>query len=135
MAAGPDGGSVTVEVTTSPIRGAGGDVVSVVCIVRDISGRKRDEEERRRLAAAVEYAADAILVTDAEWIIQYVNPAFEKVTGYAKEEVLGRNPYILAAGGENIRVFLEIEDKIRSGIPWKGRLKNKRKDGILLEQD
>ena len=93
------------------------------------------EEDRRRLAAAVEYAADAIMVTDAEWVVQYVNPAFERITGYAKEEVLGRNPYILAADGENVRVFLEIEDKIRSGIPWKGRLKNKRKDGILLEQD
>jgi len=128
-------GSVAVEVTTSPIRGVGGEVASVVCIVRDISGRKRDEEERRRLAAAVEHAADAILVTDAEWIVQYVNPAFEKVTGYAREEVLGRNPYILAADGENIRVYLGIEEKIRSGSPWKGRMKNKRKDGVLLEQD
>ena len=130
-----DRGNLPIEVTTSPIRGAGGEVASVVSIVRDISDRKRDEEERRRLAAAVEHAADAIMVTDAEWVVQYVNPAFEKVTGYAKEEVLGRNPYILAADGENIRVYLGIEDKIRSGSPWKGRLKNKRKDGILLEQD
>ncbi|MDO8738096.1 ATP-binding protein, partial [Candidatus Deferrimicrobium sp.] len=61
---------------------------------------------------------------------------FEKVTGYAKEEVLGRNPYILAADRENnIQVYLGIEDKIRTGSPWKGRLKNKRKDGIFLEQD
>jgi PAS domain S-box-containing protein len=131
-----DRGSVPVEVTTSPIRGAGGEVASVVSIVRDISERKRAEEDRRRLAAAVEHAADAIMVTDAEWVVQYVNPAFEKVTGYAKEEVLGRNPYILTADGEkDIRVFLGIEDQIRSGSPWKGRLKNKRKDGILLEQD
>jgi len=130
-----DRGSVPIEVTTSPIRGARGEVVSVVSIVRDITERKRDEEERRRLAAAVEYAADAIMVTDAEWIIQYVNPAFEKITGYEKEEVLGRNPYLLAVDGDSIRVFLGIEDKIRSGSPWKGRLKNKRKDGVLIDQD
>ena len=130
-----DRGTVPVEITTSPIRGAAGEVASVVSLVRDISERKHAEEERRRLAAAVEYAADGIMVTDAEWVIQYVNPAFEKVTGYAKEEVLGRNPYILAADGEDIRVYLDIEDKIRSGSPWKGRLKNKRKDGILIEQD
>ena len=133
--AATDRGSVPVEVTTSPIRGAGGEVTSVVSIVRDISRRKRAEEERHRLAGAVEYAADAIMVTDAEWVVQYVNPAFEKVTGYAKEEVLGRNPYILAADGENIRVYLGIEQKIRSGCPWKGRLKNRRKDGVHLEQD
>jgi PAS domain S-box-containing protein len=130
-----DRGDIPIEVTTSPIRGAGGEVTSVVSIVRDISVRKRDEEERRRLAAAVEHAADAIMVTDAEWIVQYVNPAFEKVTGYAKGEVLGRNPYILAPDGENMRVYLGIEDKIRSGSPWKGRLKNRRKDGVLIDQD
>ncbi len=130
-----DRGNVPIEVTTSPIRGAGGEVTSVASIIRDISERKRAEEDHRRLAAAVEYAADGIMVTDAEWVVQYVNPAFEKVTGYAKEEVLGRNPYILAADEENIRVYLGIEDKIRSGSPWKGRLKNKRKDGILIEQD
>jgi PAS domain S-box-containing protein len=130
-----DRGRVPIEVTTSPIRGAGGDVASVVSIVRDVSERKRAAEEHRRLAAAVEYAADAVMVTDAEWVVQYVNPAFEKTTGYAKEEILGRNPYLLAAEGENIRVYLGIEDKVRSGNPWKGRLKNKRKDGILLEQD
>jgi PAS domain S-box-containing protein len=101
----------------------------------DISEQKRAEEERRRLAAAVEYAADAIMVTDAEWVVQYVNPAFEKVTGYAKEEVLGRNLYALAAYGENMRVYLGIKDRIRSGSPWKGRLKNRRKDGVHLEQD
>ena len=130
-----DRGTVPIEVTTSPIRAANGDVTSVVSIVRDISERKRAEEERRRLAAAVEYAADAIMVTDAEWVVQYVNPAFEKVTGYAKEEVLGRNPYILAPEGEDIRVYLGVEDAIRSGSPWKGRLKNRRKDGILIDQD
>jgi two-component system NtrC family sensor kinase len=130
-----DRGTVPIEVTTSPIRSANGDVTSVVSIVRDISERKRDEEERRRLAAAVEYAADAILVTDAEWVVQYVNPAFEKVTGYAKEEILGRNPYLLAPEGEDIRVYLGVEDAIRSGSPWKGRLKNRRKDGILIDQD
>jgi len=130
-----DRGTVPIEVTTSPIRGADGEVVSVVSIVRDITVRKRDEEERRRLAAAVEYAADAIMVTDAEWIVQYVNPAFGKITGYAKEEVLGRNPYLLSADGENVRVFLEIEEKIRTGSPWKGRLSHKRKDGGILLQD
>ena len=128
-------GDVPIEVTTSPIRGPGGEVTSVVGIVRDISARKLAEEERRRLVAAVEYAADAIMVTDAEWILQYVNPAFEKITGYAKEEVLGRNPYAFAADGENIRLYLGIQDKIRSGSSWKGRLKNRRKDGVPLVQD
>ncbi|HEX2709423.1 MAG TPA: PAS domain S-box protein [Candidatus Deferrimicrobium sp.] len=130
-----DGESRWINDRRQMIYDEGGRLLCIDGLCMDISEQKRSEEERRRLAAAVEYAADAIMVTDAEWVVQYVNPAFEKVTGYAKEEVLGRNPYILAADGENIRVYLEIEDKIRSGSPWKGRLKNKRKDGILLEQD
>jgi two-component system cell cycle sensor histidine kinase/response regulator CckA len=113
----------------------GGMLLFVDGLCMDISEQKRAGEERRRLAAAVEYAADAILVTDAEWIVQYANPAFGKVTGYAKEEILGKNLYVLAADGENMRVYLGIKDKIRSGSPWKGRLKNRRKDGVLLEQD
>ena len=112
-----------------------GMLLCVDGLCMDISEQKRAEEERRRLAAAVEYAADASMVTDAEWIVQYVNPAFEKVTGYGREEVLGRNLYILAADGENIRVYLEIKEKVRSGTPWKGRLKNRRKDGVHLELD
>ncbi len=128
-------GNAPIEVTTSPIRGASGEVTSVVSIVRDITERRRAEEEHRRLAAAVEYAADAIMVTDTEWVIRYVNPAFEKVTGYTKEEVLGRNPYILTEGGEYTRVYLQIEENVRRGTPWKGRLKNRRKDGVLLDQD
>ncbi|MBS1244954.1 MAG: domain S-box [Deltaproteobacteria bacterium] len=112
-----------------------GMLLCVDGLCMDISEQKLAEEERRRLSAAVEYAADAIMVTDAEWIVRYVNPAFEKVTGYAKEEVLGRNLYTLAADGKNLRLYLGIGQKIRSGTPWKGRLKNRRKDGVHLEQD
>ena len=130
-----DGESRWINDRRQMIYDEGGRLLCIDGLCLDISEQKRDEEVRRQLTAAVEHAADAIMVTDAEWIVQYVNPAFEKVTGYAKEEVLGRTPNILAADGENIQAYLGIEDKIRTGSPWKGRLKNKRKDGILLEQD
>jgi len=101
----------------------------------DISEQKRAEEEGRRLAMAVEHAADAIMITDARWAIRYVNPAFEKVMGYAKEEVLGRDPRFLAVDGENERTYLEIGEQVRLGTPWKGRMKNRRKDGAILVED
>ena len=115
-----DGESRWINDRRQMIYGEGGRLVCIDGLCMDISEQKRTEEERRRLAAAVEYAADAIMVTDTEWIIQYVNPAFEKVTRYAKEEVLGRNPYILAAGNEFTRIYLEIEEKVRngSGLTW-----------------
>jgi len=112
-----------------------GMLLCVDGLCMDISEQKRAEEERRLLAAAVECAADASMVTDAEWNVQYVNPAFEKVTGYGRGEILGRNLYMLAADEENPRIYLEIQEKIRSGTPWKGHLKNRRKDGIPLDLD
>jgi two-component system, cell cycle sensor histidine kinase and response regulator CckA len=112
-----------------------GMLLCVDGLCMDITEQKRAEEERRLLAAAVECAADASMVTDSEWNVRYVNPVFEKVTGYGREEILGRNLYMLAAGEENTRVYLEIQDKVRSGTPWKGNLKNRRKDGVPLDLD
>jgi two-component system, cell cycle sensor histidine kinase and response regulator CckA len=112
-----------------------GMLLCVDGLCMDITEQKRAEEERRLLAAAVECAADASMVTDAKWNVQYVNPVFEKVTGYGREEILGRNLYMIAADEENTRVYLEIQDKVRSGTPWKGHLKNRRKDGAPLDLD
>jgi PAS domain S-box-containing protein len=75
-----------------------GVVVGALGTVRDVTQRRRESEERRRLAAAVEQAAEAIMVTDAEGTIEYVNPAFERISGYAAGEVLGANPRILKSG-------------------------------------
>jgi len=117
------------------VYGEDGRLLYVDGLCLDISEQKRAEEERRRLAMAVEHAADAIMITDATWRILYVNPAFEKVMGYAKEEVLGRDPRFLTADGENERIYLEIGEKVRLGTPWKGCLKNRRKDGAILVED
>jgi PAS domain S-box-containing protein len=130
-----DGESRWINDRRQMIYDEGGRLLYVDGLCMDISEQKRAEEEHRRLAAAVEHAADAIMVTDTQWVIEYVNPAFEKITRFTKEEALGRNPYILAKGGDDTRAYLEIEEKIRGGSPWKGRLKNRRKDGIILDLD
>ena len=64
----------------------------------DITERKRMREAQRRLTTAVEQAAEGIVITDAQGTVQYVNPAYAEITGYAVEEVLGRNPSILKSG-------------------------------------
>ena len=130
-----DGGIRWVSDRRQLIYDRSGILLRIDGLCMDISEQKRAEEDRRRLAAAVECAADAILVTDADWVVQYINPAFEKVTGYAREEVLGKKPDIFGVDGDNLRAYLAIRDKVRSGSPWKGRLKNRRKDGVDLEQD
>jgi len=67
-------------------------------ILRDVTDRRLAELEQRRLFTAIEYAAEDIVITDPQGTIVYVNPAFERVTGYARDEAVGQNPRILKSG-------------------------------------
>ncbi|HQT91210.1 MAG TPA: PAS domain S-box protein, partial [Candidatus Kryptobacter bacterium] len=70
----------------------------IQCNIRDITARKRAEAEHKRLMAAIEQVEEAIVMTDAKGIIQFVNPAFERTTGYNREEAVGKSPRILKSG-------------------------------------
>lgn len=107
----------------------------VVVWVRDISKRKRSEEAQKRLATAVEQAAEAIVITDTTGRIQYVNPAFERVSGYVRDEVLGRNPRVLKSGNLDKTFYKNLWDTIHKGEVWTGRFVNKRKDGSIYKED
>lgn len=79
--------------------------------------------------AAVDSAWEAVMITDAEGRIEFVNPAFTRITGYSPEEVLGRTPAILNSGAHSPTFFQVLWDTIKSGAPWKGEVVNRRKDG------
>ncbi len=97
--------------------------------------RKRMEEERTRLAAAVESAVDAVVITDPRGIIRYVNPAFEKITGHSREEVDGRELSILE-GGKNSGPFPhDIQEAMKRDASWTGRLTGRKKDGTLYQEE
>jgi PAS domain S-box-containing protein len=88
---GKKGRVIWVSVHESPVV-VDGKTVSIVGSLTDITRRKRSELVQRRLAAAVEQTAEAIVITDSQGNIEYVNPAFEHITGYAREEVIGDRP-------------------------------------------
>jgi PAS domain S-box-containing protein len=93
------------------------------------------EAERDLLRSAVEQAGEIIVITDTQGIIQYVNPAFEKITGYTREEAIGQNPRILNSGKQDTVFYERLWRTILSGRVWEGRLINKRKDGSLFTED
>lgn len=90
---------------------------------------------RTRLALAVEQAAESIVITDPQANIVYVNPAFERLTGYGREEVLGKNPRILKSGHQSAEFYQEMWQALTHGQAWSGRIVNQRKDGTLFEEE
>jgi two-component system cell cycle sensor histidine kinase/response regulator CckA len=112
-----------------------GRVTGVLATARDITLRKREGEERRRLAAAVQQSAEAIVVTDPRGTIEYVNPAFEWITGYSASEAIGQNPRFLKSGRHDAHFYREMWETLKRGEVWSGRLVNRRKDGVVFEED
>ena len=126
-----DGRKIHEEVSTSPIRDDSGQVVRVIHVSRNITERKAAETEMRKLSTAVEKAADMIVITDKGGVIEYVNPAFETVTGYAREEAVGKTPRILKSGIHNKEFYRELWDTILSGNIYRNVFVNRKKNGEL----
>jgi PAS domain S-box-containing protein len=128
-----DGTPFLTEVTLQRVAIGGHDCLLET--VRDVSERQATEEKMRRLAMAVEQAAELIIITDVEGTIQYVNPAFERQTGYTRDEALGQNPRILNSGKHSAPFYERMWFIISQGRVWDGRFTNKKKDGTLYEQE
>ena len=116
-------------------RDSRGAPVRITGTQRDITERMASEEAQRRLAAAVEQTDEAVLITDPAGTIEYVNPAFERITGYRRDEALGRSPRILKSGRHDAAFYRAIWDAVTSGEVWSGRLTNRRKDGSTYEEE
>jgi PAS domain S-box-containing protein len=117
------------------VRHRDGTIEHLIAHLQDITARKKAEEERVRLAAAIENAAELVIITDHEGTIQYVNPAFERTTGYAREDVLGQNPRILNSGKHDRAFYRQMWDSLQRGEVWTGHLTNRKKDGTLFEEE
>ena len=106
-------------------------MVAIGSITTDITERKQAEEELQKLSRAVEASSSIVIITDLDGNIEYVNPKYSEVTGYAKEETLGLNPRILKSREMPDTVYAELWETITSGKEWKGELHNRKKDGSL----
>lgn len=91
--------------------------------------------ERAGLVAAVEQAADGLVITDNNGTIQYVNPAFTAITGYTSADAVGHNPRFLKSGRNPASLYVDLWNTILSGRVWRGSLINRRKDGTLYDEE
>jgi diguanylate cyclase (GGDEF)-like protein/PAS domain S-box-containing protein len=98
---------------------------------REIEERKLAEQALQKFSRAVEQSPVSVVITDTEGSIEYVNAAFEMMTGYSRESVLGKNTNILKSGRTAPEIYAELWRQIRAGNEWRGEFCNRKKNGSL----
>ncbi len=101
----------------------------------EMSGQKQAEEVQARLASAVELSTESVVLTDSRGYIRYVNPAFERCTGYTREEVIGKSPHILDSGRHDEAFYRSMRDALSRDRLWHGELISRKKDGTLYHEE
>ncbi|HEX7481716.1 MAG TPA: PAS domain S-box protein, partial [Polyangiales bacterium] len=145
-----DGTIVDVEISAQYMEQAGG---FVFVFVRDVTGREREVElqqtarhglqrkiderdaEAALLRNTIEQLPLSVVLTDTDGRIEYVNPAFTRITGYAPVEVIGSTPRVLKSGAQRAPVYDQLWTAIKAGRQWQGELINRRKDGTTYAQE
>ena len=112
-----------------PLRDKEGRTIGLAGISRDITERKRAEDQLRKLLFAVEQSPASIVMTDTQGNIEYINPKFTQITGYTIEEVVGKNPRILKSGETPPEGYKNLWETIMAGKEWHGEFHNKKKNG------
>ncbi len=128
-----DGSSFPAELDARVFRVEGEPLIQVC--VRDISERKRAEEERLHLVTAIEHAAEIIAITDADGAIRYVNPAVETITGYSRDEIVGDKLRALGNGLHDKASYARMKEALGRGNVWSGRVVDRKKNGAKFETE
>ena len=124
-----------LETTKTPIYREDGEIIGVLGIGHDITERKQAEKEKEQMMSAIEQSSESIVITDKDGIILYINPSFEKGTGYTNKEIIGKNPRLLKSGKHDKKFYSDMWGTISSGKNWHGRFINKRKDGNFITEE
>ena len=126
-----DGSTLWASFDMRPAPGDTPDAPAMEGFIRDVSESRRVEDELRKLSRAVEYSPASVVITDLKGTIEYVNPAFTRITGYSRDEAIGENPRILKSGESPPEAYSALWDAILHGREWHGEFHNRRKDGSL----
>ncbi len=127
----PDGTIRWVAETGDVTRNEDGEATRMLGVVLDVTERKQAEDELRKLSRVVEQNPSIVVITDTKGDIEYVNPKFTQITGYATEEALGKNPRLLKSGKHGLEFYQELWNTILAGQEWRGEFVNKKKNGDL----
>ncbi|MDP1999061.1 MAG: PAS domain S-box protein [Rhodoferax sp.] len=124
-----DGRKVDVSVTISPIRDHRGRIIGASKIARDITSQKVAETQLRLTSQVFTSTSEGILITDSNGLIVDANIAFSRITGFSREEVLGRDPQTFRSSRQSPSTFRRIRRALMRYGEWKGEIWSRRKDG------
>ncbi len=122
-----DGSVFVAEVEAVPL--SHDAMPGVMVFFRDITAQKLALDEQTLLSAALEQSAEVAVITDVDGTIVYVNPAFERVTGYARAEVIGQNPRLLKSGRQGAAYYKRMWEALTAGEVFTDTIVNRRKTG------
>lgn len=94
----------------------------------------RTKRENARLATAVQHAGEGVVITNAEGIIEYINPAYEKISGYSMTEVRGHTPRIFKSDRQDPAFYKRLWKTIKAGEVWHSQITNRKKDGTFYDE-
>ena len=124
-----NGKHIQLSVTISPIRDSWGDIIGASKIARDITFQKAAEAQLRLTANVFTATSEGILITGSDGLIVDVNNAFSRITGYGRDEVLGRDPQTFRSGRQSPTVFRRMRRALMRFGEWRGEIWSRRKDG------
>ncbi|HZL42539.1 MAG TPA: PAS domain S-box protein [Verrucomicrobiae bacterium] len=128
-----DGSVFPIDLSVSEVRLANRRLFTG--FIRDITPRRDSEAQLKLLSEALESAANGIAITDKDGKILWVNPAFTALTGYTRDEAVGRNTRILKSGKHPAELYRQLWETIERGEPWHGEMLNRRKNGTLYPEE
>jgi len=130
----PDGHPIWLRTSKVPLRDTAGEVVGLLGLHEDITAQKADAEKLRLSALVLENSSEALVITDEQNRIVDINPAFTKLTGYGRDEVLGQNPTILHSGRHEDLFYHKMWEEIGTRGFWQGEIWNRRKNGDIYAE-
>lgn len=129
-----DGSTVWTDLILSPLKDDGGRLTGLLGITRDVTAERQLRQDLQTRSVAIEAAAEGIVITDRDGIIEYANPAFCEMSLYPLEELVGQRTAKLKSGVHGPDFYRQLWSTIIAGHPWRGEVVNRRKDGMLYHE-
>ncbi len=123
------------EISAKPLKDENGVITTIIGAIKDITERKRVQKQLLLQSAALNAAANAMVITDNQGNIEWINPAYSQISGYAADQIIGKTPRVVKSGIHDDAFYKDMWDTILRGEVWRGELTNRRSDGSLYVVD